>query len=284
MLATRPGFGPVVALLRTVALAATLTACGGDVVQVGDPITAADPAPATSPILQSLWRSSIRRVVVEVDYGPGAAPFVGAIPGTSSVWNIFSANARRLFRASNKSLVIPTTLGEMQRIDADGNEFTLADLIALSRRNRNVHPTSDTASFHVMILNGYFRDASGQRRSDLLGGHLDGTGVIVVFKPVVQSTAATGGAYGPAIVEQMTLVHEFGHAVGLVDDGVAPVRDHADHAHVHHCTSTSCVMNAWNEGGASAAAFATRFAATGNAVLFDADCLADADAAVAAAR
>ena len=143
--------------------------------------------------------------------------------------------------------------------DVDESGVTALSLTGRAR----VFGTADTAAFYVMMLNGYFRDASGQRRTDLLGGHLDGTGIIVVFKPVVLGTAASGGAYAPAIVEQMTLVHEFGHAVGLVDDDVAPVRDHADRARVHHCTSTACVMNAWNEGGAAAAAFAMRFSQTG---------------------
>lgn len=286
MLAPRQGFGPFAALARLVALAAALISCGGEVVGVSSPISSTDSTtqPAQTSIMQTLWRRSVRQVVIEVDYGPGAAPFVGSVPGVRDLWGIFRSNAQRLFEGSGKTLAIPTTLGQMQRIDTDAEEFTLADLVALARRNRTTLSTGDTAAFYVMMLNGYFRDASGQRRTDLLGGHLDGTGIIVVFKPVVLGTAASGGAYAPAIVEQMTLVHEFGHAVGLVDDGVAPVRDHADHARVHHCTSTSCVMNAWNEGGAAATAFATRISQTGDAILFDADCLADAAAAIAAAR
>ena len=285
MIAMRPGFGPVRAVVCALAMAA-LTGCGGDVVRTGDPITVSNPdqqTPQTS-ILQSLWSRSITRVVIEVDYGPGAAPYVGTIPSLGNVWGIFSANARRLFQGSGKQLTIPTTLGEMQRIETSTTDFTLDDLVSLSRRNRNALPTASTATFHVMILNGYFRDASGQRRTDLLGGNLDGTGIIVIFKPVVQSTEATGGQYAPAIVEQTTLVHEFGHAVGLVGDGLSPVHDHEDHAHAHHCTSSSCVMNAWNEGGSAAVAFASRLATTGNAVMFDSDCLADTDAAIAAAR
>ncbi len=284
MLAMRPGHGPVKAAVC--ALVVALSGCGGDVVRVTDPITASTPdAPAARPsILQTLWSRTITRVVIEVDYGPGAAPYVGSIPSMGDVWGIFSANARRLFQGSGKQLTIPTTLGEMQRIETSTTDFTLDDLVSLSRHNRNSLPTATTATFHVMILNGYFRDASGQRRTDLLGGNLDGTGVIVIFKPVVQSTEATGGQYAPAIVEQTTLVHEFGHAVGLVGDGLPAVHDHEDHAHAHHCTSSTCVMNAWNEGGPAAVSFAARVASTGDAVMFDSDCLADTDAAIAASR
>ncbi len=272
------------ASILTVASAA-LAACGGDVVRTGDPITSASPSgTAPTAIMQTLWRPAVRRVVIEVDYGPNAAPYVGSVPGMGDAWSILRANAQRLFRGSGKTVTVPVTLGQMQRIDVSGRDFTSEDLVALSRRTRNQLPTGDTATFHVLVLDGWFRDASGQRRTDLLGGHLEGTGVIVVFKPVVASTASREAPYAAAVVEQLTLVHELGHAVGLVDDGVAPARAHGDNAHPHHCTNAACVMNAWNEGTSAATSFVARVMRTGDPVLFDDDCLADAAAALAAAR
>lgn len=252
---------------------------------VTDSITALPRNLQTSPVTsQSVWSRAITRIVIEVDYDSGAAPFVSAIPGvTNRSWSIFAANVQRLFQGAGKRITIPTTLAEMQPIVVVGNDFTSADLVALSQRNRNVLPTADTVTYHVMVLNGYFRDASG-RRSDILGGHLDGTGVIVIFRPVVQSTVTSGGQYAPVIVEQTTLVHEFGHAIGLVGNGVSPLRDHEDHVHGHHCVASACVMNRWVEGGSSAQSFVTQFASTGNVVMFDENCLADIDAAIASAR
>jgi hypothetical protein len=280
----------VVSVALTVAFVASSSAsCGGEVVLAGSsaqtqpPETPTPPAPRL-PLMQSLWPRSVGRVVIEVDYGPGAAPYVGAVPGVGNTWNILAANARRLFQGSGKSLVIPSTLGEMQRIEVTGRDFTLEDLVAITRRTRNNVSTAATATFHVIFLDGYYVDAAGVRRTDLLGGHLDGMGVIVVFKPVVASTAANAAAWVPAVVEQATLVHELGHAVGLVDGGIAPVRGHHDVAHPHHCTSNMCVMNAWNEGASAASAFVARVTATGNSVLFDDACLEDAAAAIAAAR
>lgn len=279
----------VTATLTAALLATSSASCGGDVVREGSAVQTETPettvTPLTrAPLMQSLWARSVRRVLIEVDYGPGAAPYVGAVPGVGNTWNVLAANARRLFQGSGKTLAIPSTLGEMQRIEVTGHDFTLADLVAISRRTRNNVSTSTTATFHVIFLDGYFVDAAGVRRTDLLGGQLEGMGVIVVFKPVVASTAANAAAWVPAVVEQATLVHEFGHAIGLVDGGIAPVHSHHDVAHPHHCTSSTCVMNAWNEGAAAAAAFVARVAATGNAVLFDDACLEDAAAAISAAR
>lgn len=262
--------------------------CGGEVTLEGtprDPRTAQTLSAATVTATgQSIWSPAVRRVVIEVDYGPNAAPYTGTVPGVGDAWGILRANAERLFRGSGKTIVLPTTLGQMQRIEVASREFTTDDLVALSRRWRNQRPTADTATLHVMVLDGWYRDPTLGRRTDLLGGSLGNTGIIVLFKPVVASTALAAQPYVSTVVEQTTLVHEFGHAVGLVDNGAAPGSSHHDAAHVHHCTSASCVMNAWNEGASAARAFVMRYAMTRDPVIFDGACLADAAAAIAAAR
>ena len=85
------------------------------------------------------------------------------------------------------------------------------------------------------------------------------------------------------VVEQTTLVHEFGHAVGMVGNGVEARAAALDPEHRHHCVSSGCVMNAWYEGAAAAVSFVERYAMTRDPVLFGAECLADASAAARAA-
>lgn len=274
-------------LAFSIVLTSLAAGCGAEVSRDGAPVLSSPSTPDAGPrgsVTQALWSPSVRRVVVEVDYGPNAAPYVGTVAEVGNLWSIFDANARRLFQGSGKTFTIPTTLGQMQRIDVAAREFTADDLLALSRRNRNVLPTADTASVHVMVLDGWFRDASGRRRTDMLGGHLDGTSVIVLFKPVIAGTAVPGQPQVAMVVEQTTLVHEFGHAVGMVDNGVAAVAGNADREHARHCTNARCVMNAYNEGAGAAQAFVRRYAMTRDPVLFGAECLANAAAAIAAAR
>jgi hypothetical protein len=215
--------------------------------------------------------------VVEVDYGPNATPYTGVVPGVGDVWTVFRVNITRLFQGTNKTLVIPDSLAAMQRIDVTTREFTVAELMALSRRNQTTRTTADTVVFHVLVLDGWFRDAGGLR-TDLLGGHLDNTGVVVIFRPVVARTASMGAPYIPKVVEQTTLVHEFGHAVGMVGNGVPALAATVDPMHRHHCVNPRCVMNAWYEGAPAAVAFVERHAMTRNAVLFGSECLADVDA------
>jgi hypothetical protein len=260
-----------------------LASCGAEVVRAMD-AQVTDRGSVTRTPAQAFWSPAIRRVVFEVHYTADAVPYVNTVPGVGSPWAILRANAERLLRGSNKSIVVPTTLGQMHRENFSGNNFTNESLAALTRTWREAPVAGDTVTFRILVLAGQFTDPSGRVRSDLLGGHIDDSSVIVVFKPVVASTAAGAEAWVPSVVEQATIVHELGHAVGMVDNGVAPIRPHADGRFIHHCTNTRCVMNAYNEGASSARAFVARFASTNDPILFDADCLLDATSALASAR
>jgi hypothetical protein len=79
-------------------------------------------------------------------------------------------------------------------------------------------------------------------------------------------------------VEQATIIHELGHAFGIVDNGVPMVTPHRDTDHGAHCDNDKCVMYYLNEGASDATAFVRDKVLTGNQILFDAHCLADADA------
>ena len=169
-------------LLLTLFVVFTM-ACGADVAGAGAQAIGGSPPTFTG----RLWSRAVRRVVIEVDYGPNATPYTGAVPVIGDVWTVFRANATRLFQGTGKELVIPTTVAQMERVAVTAREFTVPDLVALSRQNLDAQPTPDTVVFHVLVLDGWFRDATG-RRTDLLGGHLDNTGVIVLFRPVIDST------------------------------------------------------------------------------------------------
>jgi predicted Zn-dependent protease len=236
-----------------------------------------EPAPG-QPSPRTLFGPSIRRVVLEVDYAPGAEPYTD-----QGAWELFIANATRLFQGAGKTLEVPTSLGQLERIEVPGVEFTTAQLLSVAQAHRQRVSVGDTATYYVVWLNGYYHDGT-RRRTDVLGVSLGTTGVIAVFKPVVTTTAQGSPPYVARFLEQSTLIHEFGHAVGLVNNGVPTTSGHHDGAHGAHCTNEACVMNHSNEGAAAARMFAQRYLSTRNPVLFDQACLDDAAAMVALAR
>ena len=125
----------------------------------------------------------------------------------------------------------------------------------------------------VLYLDGYF-NLDGQEQTNVLGISV-GSFTVAIFKPVI-SAIQGGGVLGgdPKYqVEQATVVHEVGHAVGLVDNGVALHTDHLDEAHGKHCDNTNCVMYWANEGASGASSLFG--GASVNQLVFGQECLDD---------
>jgi hypothetical protein len=100
-----------------------------------------------------------------------------------------------------------------------------------------------------------------------------------MFKPVIEGTASGRAGILSRYVEQATMIHEFGHAVGLVNNGLAMAAPHQDQANGAHCTNDSCVMYYAVEGVGGVVDFVQQYVTTGSNVLFGEECLADAAAA-----
>lgn len=241
-------------------LSLLIVSCGGN----ATPTAPEEQKPA--PLLFSPT-STIKKVVVEIDYGPSAQPYEG---GT-----LFDANAQRLFRDTGKTFTIqaPTSIDEPTKSSLDVDE-----LLAIAERHRDVKNSADTASFYVLFVNAKFKDTAMMVRDDILGVSIGKTGVIAMFKPVIESTKSILTPNLERFVEQTTLTHEFGHAIGLVNNGAPNIASHHDSAHGAHCSNDQCVMYWQNEGASAAIEFARKYLTTGNAIVFDADCLADIDA------
>ena len=79
-------------------------------------------------------------------------------------------------------------------------------------------------------------------------------------------------------IEQSTLVHEMGHALGLVNTGLPMDVAHQDTAHGPHCNNPDCVMYWLNEGASDLRGYIIRLLLPGNTrfpILFDDKCLED---------
>ena len=238
-----------------------------------------DSPPSGQPSPEVLFGGTIDHVDVEVDYAEGAEPFTGGAGPTDDLWGLTRANLGRLFQSAGATVNVPSTLAEMENIGTlDQEDFSTGAILDLADDHRDELSEGSRATFYVLFLDGYFSDESG-RREDVLGLSLGSTGVIALFKPVIEST---GGGAIPTVmrfVEQTTLVHELGHAVGLVDNGLPMVTDHLDAEHGAHCVHDDCVMFWANEGASDMREFVRQYVTSGDVILFGDDCLADVDAA-----
>jgi hypothetical protein len=216
---------------------------------------------------------------IEVDYVEGAAPYTGTLGSAraTQVWDIGRENLSALF--PHKTIRLPTTLTEMQLLPATGSQsYTTHEILELASEHWDQPESPGVARYYVIWLDGWLEQDDAIQES-VLGISLGGTQVLAIFKPALRILEQSGFPVLPEFVEQSTLVHEFGHAIGLVGTGIAPTSPHADPAHVGHCSNPRCVMYHLNEGPLDLRDFAREFVRTGDMVLFDSACLADVAAA-----
>lgn len=238
---------------------------------IGDSGVDTDGETATEPI--RLFTSAIQRIVVEVDYaGIDAAPYIDSL--TKNYWDIFQVNADKLFEVSEPTIEIPDELSEMEDIGAVSNRTYPTFVIqALAGEFRDTLSSDTVASFYILFLDGLY-EVDGVAQDNVIGVSIGDTGVIAIFKPVIEKIGATDDSR--AMGEQATLVHEFGHAVGLVNNPVPPQADHHDSEHGAHCTNEDCVMYYLNERPNELTSFVGGLLGIGaDTILFDEQCLND---------
>ncbi len=222
--------------------------------------------------------TEVERVVVEVDHGPGAPPRTGSYGGVGDIWSLTQANLDALF--AGLPVDVPHDLGDMEALPAlpegaDGR-FTTEELLAVADRHRNTRTGDGTESIYLVFVDGIFRDSEGNDAPQVLGVSLGNTGVVAIFTPVVDGAARLEATR--AFVEQTTVIHEVGHAVGLVNNGLPMVEPHEDPQNPRHDVSSDCVMYWANEGAADLVAFVNQVVVEDSVVLFDDACIADAAA------
>lgn len=219
-------------------------------------------------------------IQVNVYFEPGAEPYTTTplnLNGTNltvSYWMFFESNIKSLFsgRKSYPSLIVPKTLSEMNVLPVqDDTSWTVDEVVALNKK----HARSSSKT----VMNIYFLNGRAAENRNIIGFHINGGGTIAVFKEVVRETAS--GETTPFVaeyVEQTTLIHEVGHALGLVNNGVPMIDSHQDTEHGAHCNNPDCVMYYANEGASGLLRVAKKIATSPNPLatsVFDEACLKD---------
>lgn len=188
---------------------------------------------------QSLFRADVERVVVEVDAMPGTLVRFHRLPSGVRPWDITRANLRRVIGPNVREVVVPAGWPDVGTINTGRTTFSADDLIELSADHAQPSAPGEVR-FHVMILDGTFVDESGQLRPEVEGAHVERTNVVAYFGQHVRDIEPDLAA----IFQQLTIVHELGHAAGLVNLETPQVRPHEriDDGG-SHCAVPTCVMH-----------------------------------------
>lgn len=232
-------------------------------------------AQAQNNLARQIFLDSNNEFIVKVVYEVGATPYTGNIGLTANdTWDITQSSYQAIFQNhAGRVITVPKTVGAFTQISDQGKTtWTALELITLGG---SVSPAtvvaSNKATVTVIFVNGLYQGNSG-----ILGVHFSGYGFAFIFKDVVTSVGGT--AIDQRYVEQGTTVHELGHVIGLVNNGVPLASSYEDQTHPRHSSNSNCVMYWTVESSSAILGFLTNNILANRLNLFEAEVLNDARA------
>lgn len=159
------------------------------------------------------------RLLLEIDHPAGSAPNDEAV--ATLVATIREVTGKTDVQVT-KSASLPSE---------PSKRYSYAEIRALEKEHRDFHSSGDRAVLYVVYVAGGSADDSDS--AQVLGAVYAGTS-IVMFKGNIKANTGSGALNTKpreVFVERAVLVHEFGHAAGLVNLGAPMVRPHEDTAH-----------------------------------------------------
>ncbi len=165
-----------------------------------------------------------KKWVIEIDYVSGHRPSDAAI----------SLLTQRLKEVVQKD----TITVQIGNVLPGQSTWSDKDIERLEDQHKNQETGGDTVVTWVAYLDG--KSAHG----DGVLGVAYGYDRIAIFDEAIEGacTLLTGCAFAQGDIEQAVLIHEFGHALGLVNRGTHMVNPHEDAQHARHSNNRNSVM------------------------------------------
>ncbi len=191
------------------------------------------------PLHDALLRNDpYRLLILEVDAVAGLEPDPAAL-------RAFQDALQDVTGKSVVAVVGPDTL------PSQGGGYTSDELRQIHRSTADLAPTTpgvhgsgSTAFLHIVYLDGTVQDGDGH--TDPAGRTLREEGAIFVFKELFRNAYLIDNGTLTALgadVERAVLLHEAGHALGLVGREVPMVRPHDDPDRPGHSANSQSVMH-----------------------------------------
>ncbi|TGK00410.1 hypothetical protein EHO58_18280 [Leptospira selangorensis] len=200
----------------------------------------------TDPDRSSVYFSTVRSLDLEIAYETDAEPYAGNFTvGGSSIWNVTDSNLQDVFadRSYSVAITVPNDLSEMNEIpNQNRSTWSVNQLLDLVPRYRKKFSNYQSTSFFIVYVRGQLVDAPGVIAVTVSGVLGIGPPVIFVFKDMIEQFGSIVSPDKVKKAEQMTVTHELGHALGLVNAGIPLYSSHQDKEHGNHCTNSSCGM------------------------------------------
>ena len=171
--------------------------------------------------------------VIEVDIIQGQEPPAGVLDFVKS----------RLASVVSKPDGIEVRIDET--LQPRGGTWSQKDLLDYSDAHFQTATSGKTAAIHLLFVDGTYEQgdvlgATFSRESS--SGKVVSTGPVIIFSESIEGGCLALCLTGTGPAFRAVVTHEFGHAIGLVNNGVPMQRDHEDEAHPGHSSNSGSVM------------------------------------------
>ncbi|HVD96737.1 MAG TPA: hypothetical protein VNB90_00950 [Cytophagaceae bacterium] len=130
--------------------------------------------------------------------------------------------------------VVKTTVGSGGK-----SVWSLSDLADHEKANRTQITSGNTITAYFYVVDGEYTESTST--SKILGIAYSSS-AMAIFGKSIQIYANQPGQPSPTAIETTVIEHEFGHILGLVNNGTSMQVNHQDTDNGKHCNNTSCLM------------------------------------------
>jgi len=177
-----------------------------------------------------LKNSDFDKLVLQIAFSEGYAP------SELAVEDLLEFLRLRTFKSDIDVEYLPLT--------ASGQEaLSLQDIADLERKYRTVYNNEKTLAIYLFFADAPSDTDDPENNTYTLGAVYRNTSM-VLYGSTIQYLASRVPGITNADLEAATLLHEFGHLLGLVNMGADEVNPHADPESENHCLEEQCLMQA----------------------------------------
>jgi hypothetical protein len=122
-----------------------------------------------------------------------------------------------------------------RQIKPSSTLFTVDGIKGIEEKNRTVFTNGRNLGVYVLFVNGYYA-----ADSLVLGVTYRNTSMVIFANSI--NDISKSDSISTSILTSTVLEHEFGHLMGLVDEGTPMIVNHRDPDHGNHCINPLCLM------------------------------------------
>lgn len=217
---------------------------------------------------------STQRLQIHLFYEPGAAPEIST-PPEEDCWDFLRKGITQLTQSQGKGATLsiggkdPSSFIQLSHFnqlnEQHKSEWKPSDIYLLAAEQEALFPNNNplAPAFYLFYLKGYLLSERGKPLPSVLALSLSITSkskegivvkptpIIAIFKDMIRQNSSFFELppHLQARYEQITIAHEMGHSLGLVNmsAGIPMKNPHEDPNHPHHCKHKSCLMFWENE-------------------------------------